>query len=182
MKYHCDALLPKFERYSSFKFRRLSRYFNPYKVEKAYMLELAIFARTPGLNLNHVGLMLQWDRVMLETARTLIVPHYADEADAYTLENYASIAEDDGLKMLTAILDGNPHRAGTVPLHVTRYLQSRRRNGSSVAGLAREFGTTPARIQRWWTADIFDPLTGQPRDPSRLVGHRYFRPRPGVVI
>lgn len=182
MKYHCDALLPREERYSSWKFRRLSRYFNPYKVEKAHLLELTIFARTPGINLNHVGLMLQWDRVMLERARTLIIPHYAEEADQYTTLNYGSIDADDGHRMLISILDGNPYRAGTVPLHVTRYLQARRRRGSSIAGLAREFGTTPARIGRWWTADIFDPLNGQPRDPQSLRGHRYSKPRLGVIV
>jgi hypothetical protein len=182
MKYHCDALLPRNERYSSFKFRRLSRKFNIRKQEKAHLLELTIFALTPGLNLNHVGLMMHWDNLRLHYVRTIVVPHYAVEAQHYTHDNYASITLDDGRAMLQSILDGKPNRAGTMPMHVTRYLQSRRLRGATAKSLAEEFNTTPARISRWWSADIFDPLSGLPRDPHTMVGTRHYRPRLGVVI
>lgn len=172
MLYHCDALLPLPDRYLSPKFRQLSRSFWPYRLDRVLLLELAILLNTPGFYPLHVAHMLQWDRNILPRYGHHIATHYREEALEYVPANLSSIVLSDGRATLRAILDGHAHYGGTMPLYVTRYLQHRRDAGATSRVLAREFGTTPARIQRWWTADLFDPLTGAARPEHLLHKHK----------
>lgn len=166
MIFDCDALLPATERYLSHKFRTLSRRFDPYKLPHAYAEELCILMSTPGLAHVHVRHMLHWDAETLGFARLLL---NAKPVDPTLIEkNAMSISLDDGRAMLQSLLDGHPNFAHAPPMHVTRYLQYRRKRGAKSFELAEEFRTTPARIKRWWTADVFDPLSGQARPQHTL--------------
>lgn len=183
VKYHCDALLPTEERYLSPKYRLLSRWFNPYKLHPAHADELRIFMQTPGLLHVHVRHMMQWDHNGLANARLLLTVKQPDPT--LLLNNAASITLDDGRAMLVALLDGKPDFAHAPPLQVTRYLQHRRRYRATATELADEFKTTPARIRRWWRADIFDPLSGKPRPAHTLHRNRPImrsKRRIGLVI
>lgn len=182
MKYQCDALLPIEARYTSWKFRRLSRWFDPYRQEKALLLELTIMALTPGFRVQHLYPMFHWEGNAQHLVNHLIIPEYRDEAMQYTAENARSITEQDGHDMLVAALDSHPEKMGSVPLYVTRYLQSRRKNGATAAGLAREFNVSASRITRWWLADEFNPLTGQRHDEAVLHRNRFNKPRLGVIV
>jgi hypothetical protein len=134
------------------------------EADPAHLEELAIFFHTPGLANAHVGAMMHWDsNAMLKARRYLPTPD-----PALVQKNAESITLEDGGLMLRAILDGKSDFAHAPPLHVTRYLQARRQKRATSIQLAREFNTTPARIKRWWRADVFDPLSGRPR-PRHLL-------------
>lgn len=169
MIYHCDALLPAEARYLSQKYRDLSRYLNIYKIEPAYAEELCIFMSTPGLAHVHVRHMLHWDAQSLMNARILLKAKPVDPT--LVQRNAESITLDDGRAMLVSLLDGKPGYSQYPPLAVTRYLQHRRKHASAVE-LAEEFRTTPARIRRWWLADVFDPLSGRMRPRHSLSRNR----------
>lgn len=182
MKYDCDALLPREDRYLSEKYRWLSRYFDIYKSPKAYLLELTILATTPGFKIVHLASLMQWDMQMLNAAAYTIVPHYEAEAAEFTQINAASITEADGKAILLSMLDAKHPRMRTVPLYATRYLQSQRKIGRTATDVARELGTTPTRVIRWWSLDEFDPLSGAPRRPDELYKHKRFHPGIGVIV
>ena len=180
MIYHCDALLPTAERYLSHKFRTLSRWFDPYKIEPAYAEELRIFMSTPGLAHVHVRHMMHWDHNALAHARVLLKAKQPDPT--LVQKNAESISLEDGRAMLVSLLDGKPDYAIYAPMHVTRYLQHRRSHSTAIQ-LAEEFGTTPARIRRWWSQDVFDPLSGQLRPREQLRRNRPIKSRHfGVAI
>lgn len=150
----------------STKYRQLSRGFDPYKLHPAEADEIRIFMSTPGLLHVHVRHMMQWDHNALTAARMLLSVKEADPELCHA--NAASVTLADGCAMLRALLDGHREFAHAPPLYVTRYLQAQRSRGAKAKDLAKFFGTTPDRIKRWWSADIFDPLSGRPR-PRHLL-------------
>ena len=170
MPYMCDSLLPAEERFASMKYRRLSRWFDPYKQLPDELIELRAMLLTPGLLRPHVFALMNWNRGMAPYLKVL--DQLDDQALPLAQENAKGVDEADGEAMLKTILGNFPNWSRSVPLWSTRYLQARRRRGASVAVLVDEFRTTPARLKRWWLADMFDPLTGLPRPAGSVARSR----------
>jgi hypothetical protein len=99
MLYHCDALLPVAERYSSTKFRRLSRRFYAHRLDAGDRLELASFLAVVPVRWSKW--IFHWDRIGLWQAK-LIPPAPQDFANA----NFGSVTLEDGLAVLQAMKDG----------------------------------------------------------------------------
>jgi len=161
MPWTCDSLLPPVERNASMKYRRLSRFFNPFHgCTRADLIECRAWMNTPGMTDIHVGALMLWDRNMYPRLKALA--ELDEEAEPLVLANMRALSVEDGHAMLVNILGNFPNWRKTIPLWSTRYLQERRRMGATAVRLAFELGVQPADVRRWWKADFFDPLTGMP--------------------
>lgn len=160
MPYMCDALLPLEERYASLKYRRLSRSFDPYRQDTADLVEARALLITPGILPIHAYALMRWTYRMNE--RLKLLEQLDDLARPLAQANAMAASVEDGEAMLRTILQNRPEWGRTVPMWSTRYLQTMRRRGASVRALAGHFGVAEWKVQRWWAADEFDPLTGLP--------------------
>ena len=145
------------------KYRRLSRWFNVYYQLPDELRECRAFMTTPGiLPLHLVGLM-KWPQPFQNHLQLLEELDDDPIVQEMRHANIVGVDQADGEAMLRTMLTNYPSWGRSVPLWATRYLQARRRRGAGARELAREFNTLEHRIRRWWSADMFDPLTGLPR-------------------
>lgn len=167
MKYHCDLLLPKGERYISPKFRALRGSFDPYKVEPAYLIELMILMWTPGFDSKHVATAFRWNQKFAEKMGELR-SEYAHRADD-GMANAVSMEVGDGLAFLRAMLDGRPKFVGSVPLWVSRDLMDLRKRGQSCLKIGQILGVSGDRVRTWSRGGWFDPLSGKLLESNHFV-------------
>ena len=162
MPYSCDSILPQEQRYASLKYRHARLIRDPYRYTRGELIEIRAFQLTPGMTRECLDILLKWPRdvqdYMLDPLKELDA-----EAAPFAEQNYLQATSEDGHAMLKAILEHRPNFGRYLPLYCVRYLQGRR---TTAAKLAEEFNTTVARITRWRTQDIHDPLTGVLRDPN----------------
>jgi len=173
MPYMCDSLLDTEARYASMKYRRLSRWFDPYTLTADELIEARALVLTPGFRIEHVRALMMWKRSFVPTLDLLSA--YDDEAKPLAEANALGVDQADGEAVIRAILGNFPNWCQSMPLPATRALQELRRRGASSSELAKKFGTTPERLKRWWKADMFDPLTMMPRPRELLSRNRPIR-------
>lgn len=171
MPWMCDSLLPVLDRNVSMKYRRLSRWFNPFVgITRAELIECRAMMNTPGLTDIQVGGLMNWDRHMYDHLKVLA--ELDEEAEPLVQANLRSVTAEDGRMMLVNILGNFPNWRKSIPLWSTRYLLDRKRMGATAVRLAFELGVKPRDIRRWQKADLFDPLTAMPLPRSVLQGRR----------
>lgn len=176
MPFMCDALLPTEQRYASTKYRRLSKWFNPYRQERGDLVEVRAMLLTPGVDKTHVKAMMRWSPAMMGNLKVL--DELDDEARPLAQANAEAAGLDDGEAMIRAILDADPEWGRYMPHWSQLALTARRDRGETAKDMAKEFGVSKVpRVYRWWHYEQFDPLTGLKRPADRLSGGKLIRSR-----
>jgi len=143
MPWTFDALLDAEHRYSSLKFRRVARQFDPTRMDYGEAVELVGFMKTID-GVKYARWIFGWKAAGVREATRLFEHLDQDEAVANVVAaNLAVLERDDGLKCLRAMKDGG-WRQGSVPGIVRMAVLDMRDAGMTyrevgdVAGLTRD--------------------------------------------
>lgn len=125
--YDCDALLPVEQRFTSTKYRRLSRRVEPQHLTWAEAVELVAWMQFLGGPKYAKGVM-QWATKTMDYVQILYeAPELIEEAAPLLAANQAQVTIEDGFRLLSAIKD-SPKRRAAVPELVRMALNEERHN------------------------------------------------------
>ena len=145
MPWTFDALLPAEQRYSSLKFRRVARRFDPTRLDYADAAELVAFVRT--VDLKHARWMFHWAGAGVREMDRLLKHLSADaNVERMVQENHDRTTRADGLAMLKAMRDGG-WRQGSVPPGLRMALLDMRDAGLSQPKIAEMTGLTHDQVR-----------------------------------
>lgn len=110
----CDALLPIERRYTSDKFRQLSRVFDPARLDWDYAVELVAFMRFLG-GAKYARAIMHWPYSMVAVADALMRdPRLVEASEPYYQHNLREAKVEDGFAILRAMQDAG-RRKGQLP-------------------------------------------------------------------
>jgi hypothetical protein len=132
--FHCDALLPTAERYSSLKFRRVAQHFDG---DASDAVELAAFlAIVP----------FRWARWIFHWPRRYVLPKVIWAPPEFIRANREALDLDTGFAVLHAMQDGG-WRRGRLPDVVRNTVLELVHNGRAQVDVARELGLSQDQVQ-----------------------------------
>lgn len=141
MPWTMDALLPKVERYTSRRFRRVFMRFRATDLDSADATELVAFVQTVGMK--SAARIFQWKAAGIREAQRL-VDHIA--VHDLVQQNLDRATRADGLACLTAMRDAGWTK-GSVPGIVRMALLDMRASGQSYPRIAAETGLTVDQVR-----------------------------------
>lgn len=134
-----DALLPTPERYSSLRFRRVSRFLQLRLLDWADAVELCAFVETVGVE--YATYIFHWNGQAVVRAYRRLRRHVGDHPDLAKAiaENETAMGVDAGLAVLQAMRDGG-WESGSLPACVRAALKDLRKAGLNMAQIAERTG------------------------------------------
>lgn len=149
MKWTFDALLPPEQRFTSLRFRRVSRHFQAGRLDWGEAAELCAFVLTVGLNAAQK--IFHWNAYGRFEMRRLLA-HMGEHPDVLAMveDNHASVRREDGLKCLSAMRDGG-WKAGPVPRCVRLALLDMRDAGMTQREIGEQTGLTRDQVAHMTT-------------------------------
>lgn len=142
--FDCDVLLPTAARYTSTKYRRVSRWFDPYHLDWDDALELVAFVETVGDYAARFA--LQWDGPAVVEAYHLLRAHIGDRAEALIQHNLQLWSFHESLALWKALRDGNFPKNKRVPPLVADAIRGMRHAGMGLVELGAIWGVRESRI------------------------------------
>lgn len=145
LPYDCGVTLPQVERYTDARFRRVSVYFDAYRLDQVDAVELVAFLALVPFQWS--AFIFQWpDWMFRRVAKLCAHPVYAEAAVFMHEENLVCLTPEIGLAILSAMRDGGFSR-GTLPPVVIDAMRELRKRGISVREIAERTGLSRDQVQ-----------------------------------
>lgn len=143
--YDCDALLPTADRYGSLKFRRVSRWFRPTKLDWEDALELVAFVETIGFA--YARWIFHWHGQAVVKAYARLKNHVGAEADPLIRANHAELGPHVGVAVWKAMLDGGWPVSKYLPPLVRQSVRQLYFSGMKPNAIASLFGMPVTKVK-----------------------------------